>query len=87
MKIIPEHNDLILYTVASDGQGNKIWEYGKVQAVIGENIYLGSGLVIPVASTLPSMENLREVMDKVTEARCSGAKVYGHTNEGTEAAA
>ena len=78
MKLVPERGDNVLYVVASDGQGNTLYEMGKVQAVIGEIVYLSENLVVPIKDILPCKKDVRELSDKVNEAYTSGKEVYGH---------
>lgn len=77
MKFVPERGDNVLYIVASDGQGNTLYEIGKVQAVIGEAVYLNDNLVMPIKDILPCKKDIAELSEKVNEAYTSGIKVYG----------
>jgi hypothetical protein len=79
MKFVPERGDNILYIVASDGQGNTLYEMGKVQAVIGEAVYLNDNLVVAIKDTLPCKKDVRELSEKVNKAYTSGKEVYGHS--------
>ncbi len=76
MKITFERGDKVLYAVASDGT-HKIWEYGRVEASIDNNVYLGNGIVIPQENVLPCMESVRAIEDSIKAARTSAQQVYG----------
>jgi hypothetical protein len=78
MKFIFERGDLVLFPVATDGQGNDLYQYAMVEMTIGETVYLGGGIAIPMDKVLPGDEQIKDVLDEVNHARISGAKVFRH---------
>ena len=78
MKIEFEHGDKVLFVTAWDGvhEDTKVYEYGYVEAVIGDSVSLGDGRIVPMDSILPCLEAARNLIDKVKSAFTSGKDTY-----------
>ena len=65
MKATYERGDKVLYPVAYSGDAASLYKNGVVEAIMGDNIYLGQGLVVPADKVLPCMDSLKEIVNKV----------------------